>query len=575
MEQGTVGLTPDPSLQPGTYDGSVTISSAGFSDSPLTVPVHYVVLPPATSYLTPIPSQLVILGNYDGTAAVNLPSYEYGKLTITSVTPWIVPTPDGSAASIIENSLPAGVSVGQITIARQFDPQSPYQVTVFAVEGTTVEAVGVSNVLAGPAILSFLAQPADTPKHATVGVWPSGAYRVPFTATSEATWLTVSPAAGSAPWILSLTANPGGLQPGTYASHLDIAANHTGNGGARIPVTLTIQENVPFNIDPAAVAVRPAEGQIQIVLTLNSAQTMTYTADTGDFNIGLEAVLSCTDDSGLSGTTPGQIAIQLGACAGPGTGWGDLNFTTSDNNVREVPVAVMPTTLFPLINPGGIVNDATFSPGPVAPGSIVAIFGLDLAYSVSSYSAPLPDFSPLPTPDVGLFPNPNQGEIGIFYQSPTQWNIQIPYELTPGNYLLHIGNYTQVAFSVAAVAPYVFNWGANHGSILNADNSLNTPDTPAAAGSFMQVYLTGQGAVSPPVNSRMAAPATPLSYVVANTTATIDGASAQVSFAGLAPGFVGLCQVNIDIPTGLPAGQHKLVITIGGMSSNDVVFDTK
>jgi hypothetical protein len=84
-----------------------------------------------------------------------------------------------------------------------------------------------------------------------------------------------------------------------------------------------------------------------------------------------------------------------------------------------------------------------------------------------------------------------------------------------------------------------------------------------------------RGAVNPPVNSRLAAPATPLSYVVANTTATIDGASANVSFAGLAPGFVGLCQVNIDIPVGLPAGQHNLVVTIGGIQSNQVTVNTK
>jgi adhesin/invasin len=349
---------------------------------------------------------------------------------------------------------------------------------------------------------------------------------------------------------------------------------------------LTIQDNVPFNVDPAAAAVsliQYGSGTIRsqlaspLQMTLTSTQTMTYVADTGDDSTGLAAILTCPNSTGLAGTTPGQISIQLSECSDSPGGWGDLTFTTSGNNIRVVPVTVMPARLFPLINPGGIVNDATFSSGPVAPGSIVAIFGLDLANSVSSYSPPLPPSYAFSPPNLGVSPVPSDDAlIGIFYQSPTQWNIQIPYGATPGNYLLQIGNSPQVAFTVAATAPYIFNWGGNHGSILNADNSLNTPDAPAAAGSFMQVYLTGQGAVDPPViNPLSAAPATPLSYVVATTTATIDGAPAVVSFAGLAPGFVGLCQVNINIPSGLPAGQHKLVITMGSVNSNEVVFDSK
>ena len=131
------------------------------------------------------------------------------------------------------------------------------------------------------------------------------------------------------------------------------------------------------------------------------------------------------------------------------------------------------------------------------------------------------------------------------------------------------------SFTVAAVAPYIFTWGANHGAILNVDYILNTPDNPAVAGSAIQVYLTGQGAVNPPVPTRQAAPSTPLSYTVADTTATIDGASANVSFSGLAPGFVGLGQVNVGIPDGLSPGQHTLVIAIGGVNTNAVLFNTQ
>ena len=447
--------------------------------------------------------------------------------------------------------------MGHVTIKNQ-------PVTVYVVEGSLQGAAPIPYLTAVPPILSFLAQPGDAPRNATIGVWPSGSHRIPFTAMSEAPWLTVSSSAGSAPAILTLVASPSGLQQGTYSTHIDITSTQAANGGARIPVTLTVENSVVFNVDPASIATYSPTAPVE--MTLTSTQTMTFTAS------GLEQLPLC--QSGGAGTTPGQISI-LGGCSPNQSAWGNIEFATSANNVREVPVAFLPPALYPLINPGGIVNDATFAPGPVAPGSIAAIFGTELSSSTASCSAPLPLSCVLFGPTLGLFAAPNFAYFGNFYQSPGQWNIQIPFELTPGTYMLQIGTSPWVNFTVVPVAPYVFNWGNNHGSILNADNSLNTPDRPAAAGSFMQVYLTGQGAVNPSVPSTFAAPSSPLSYVAATTTATIDGTPASVSFAGLAPGFVGLCQVNIDIPTGLPPGQHSMVIAIGGVQSNQVVFNTK
>jgi uncharacterized protein (TIGR03437 family) len=250
-----------------------------------------------------------------------------------------------------------------------------------------------------------------------------------------------------------------------------------------------------------------------------------------------------------------------------------VQFTTGGNNIRDVPVVQQSGPLVSAITPGGVVNDATFSRGPVAPGSIVAVFGTELAASnYVALAGSLPNVSP-PTNSPFLLPSSGD-QFGIYYWSPTQWNLQIPTDLAPGPYWLLMGESVAVPFTVAAVAPYIFNWGSNHGSILNADNSLNTPQTPAAAGSAIQVYLTGQGAVNPQLTTRQAAPSGPLSYVTATTTATIDGAPVNVPFSGMAPGFVGLCQVNVAIPNDLSHGQHKLVINIGGVNSNEVIFDS-
>jgi len=74
--------------------------------------------------------------------------------------------------------------------------------------------------------------------------------------------------------------------------------------------------------------------------------------------------------------------------------------------------------------------------------------------------------------------------------------------------------------------------------------------------------------VSPPVADGAAAGSNPPSEVTSTVTATIGSAAATVKFAGLAPDFVGLWQVDALVPAGLAAGDYPLVITVGGESSN-------
>ena len=97
----------------------------------------------------------------------------------------------------------------------------------------------------------------------------------------------------------------------------------------------------------------------------------------------------------------------------------------------------------------------------------------------------------------------------------------------------------------------------------NQDYSVNSVSNPAKVASYVTLYGTGAGAVSPPVPTGAAAPASPSSSTVGEVTATINGLPCTVLFAGLTPGNVGLLQVNIQVPK-LPSGTYPIQISVGG-----------
>jgi uncharacterized protein (TIGR03437 family) len=92
---------------------------------------------------------------------------------------------------------------------------------------------------------------------------------------------------------------------------------------------------------------------------------------------------------------------------------------------------------------------------------------------------------------------------------------------------------------------------------------------PASPGEIVSIYCTGLGAVNPPVEVGMAPPS-PSPVAVVAPEVRIGGQPAQVSFAGLAPGFAGLFQINAEIPPGTSAGAQDVVVSSGGMNSNTV-----
>lgn len=246
---------------------------------------------------------------------------------------------------------------------------------------------------------------------------------------------------------------------------------------------------------------------------------------------------------------------------------------------------VGPLLQAPAINPGGVVNGGTFGNQPPAPASIGSLFGTNLA------AAPLlAPILPLPTSLGGLSIQINGILAPLFFVSPTQVNFQFPWELRGQlqvTIIITVNGQTSAPQTVtlAPVAPALFslnNRGSGQGAIKISNTSIfaapqgsipGTEPRPARRGEFVTIYCTGLGDVRNRPATGAPASSNPLSTTLVTPTVTIGGIAATVNFSGLAPGFVGLYQVDVQVPENAPTSDvTPVTLAIGGVSLNTVTM---
>lgn len=222
------------------------------------------------------------------------------------------------------------------------------------------------------------------------------------------------------------------------------------------------------------------------------------------------------------------------------------------------------------LNPTGVLNDASFAPftARLSPGELVALFGTGLSTQTASAST-----LPLPTTLGGVKVVINGFSAPLIFVSPTQINAVIPYEVTNVAQIQVVSatNSSQTSNTVTELmnydtSPGIFTYnpadGTGYAAALHQNFSVVSPSNPAQPGEVIQVYVTGLGAVTPAVND--GSPGTAISpYNTTTNTiqADVNGTIASVGFSGLAPGFAGVYQLNISIPTGLTPGDNPLDIS--------------
>lgn len=223
-----------------------------------------------------------------------------------------------------------------------------------------------------------------------------------------------------------------------------------------------------------------------------------------------------------------------------------------------------------------VVNAAGFQPNaPVAPGSLASAFPVDGEFAGAATAAV--EELPLPTTLGGAQVLIDGDPAPLVFVAASQINFQIPSGASADRHDLSVTvNGAEVAagfVDVLSTYPGIFILDPadvfEPGAVLNQDGSVNGPDNPAAPGSVVIAFGTGQGEVDNPVADGEAAAGDPLSRTVAPTEAWVAAQEAAVSFSGLAPGFVGLWQVNLTLPDGV-TGRAALFLKSGGIASNSV-----
>jgi uncharacterized protein (TIGR03437 family) len=340
----------------------------------------------------------------------------------------------------------------------------------------------------------------------------------------------------------------------------------TGNNRiAVLPSVPTAGNNPPvlFSIaglnNPYAVFVDPVSGTIWVSNT-NQNQVLQYASGVSIIENAMpSATLSVFGPVSVATDPFGNPVIAEGGANRVGFYYPAIDYTTSAGGV-----------------PGQLSGNSANLFGRFAPGMLATIFsfpsapfgGTTASFSASPIAAALGDVQV----SVGGTTAP------LLYVSPSQINFQVP-GATPVGGLEEI----QVAristgqvlaswlFQIDAVSPGLFTVdGSGSGQLaaVNQDGSVNNGANPAKAGNIVTLYATGQGAVDgmpldgQPAQGIVSTAETPQVFI---NSGFVPGGDVQ--FSGLAPGFAGLWQINVQVPSDAPPGDVVVFIIYGGVNS--------
>ncbi len=380
-----------------------------------------------------------------------------------------------------------------------------------------------------------------------------------------------------------------GMPEGTYNGTLQIAGSSFAADNRTVQVRFVVTSQPIAFAAPTRLSIKVAQNGQPVTAAIGVGNrglgTLSVTGVTPTLSNGagwltgapattfLGANLTFTPGSLAPGTYRGSVAIAVNAINGP-------TLTVP----IEMEVVASPT---PAISFGGVLNNADYRVGDqIGVGAIAALFGEFLADAQAFNTQ-----TTLPTTLGGVRVLVNGRAAPLYFVSPGQINFQVPLETTGGEATIQVernsvvGN--RVSATIVPAAGRILVWpGLRYGIIVNADGTLPLPaaitlgtyrSKPVRAGETLVIYSIGFGQTNPPVQTGVASPSNPLAQLsgvlVHFGPRSLFGTSVvqPASFAGLSPGFVGLYQINVQVPEGVtPLEDLDLSIEYNGQFSNTV-----
>jgi len=420
-------------------------------------------------------------------------------------------------------------------------------------------------------------------------------YQVAVSTENGSGWLSASPVTGTvsttAPAQLTIAVNGVNLTPGIYTGDVHISISNlavrTVNVTFIVPRSASASAAIAAraittqsSCTPAKLVVIPTSlagnfstpaawpRTVAVQLADDCGNSVTSGRVVAEFSNGdppLSLNLSGNNAAVYSATwTPAHAATQLTVTA---------QATASGLQPASAQIlGAVSDTAAPILANNGVLHNLYPQPGaPLAPATIVQIFGSAMAATTGGTTIPLPNLWNGTSVLIG-------GELApLYYVSSGQINAQLPVDLVPGQQyqvLVSANNAytTPVAINIAPVTPGIARLANGQVIAQHADFSLVTEAAPAKPGEYLVAYLAGMGLTDTPVGTGAQAPSSPLAAVNASASVAIDGEAAPVLFAGLTPGFIGLYQINFQVPSDAQSGDRKLEILQDGLAANTSVL---
>jgi uncharacterized protein (TIGR03437 family) len=253
--------------------------------------------------------------------------------------------------------------------------------------------------------------------------------------------------------------------------------------------------------------------------------------------------------------TPGSFGFNAGAGYDQATGLGSVDaYALATSWKGQNPSAVPGPPSITAVGNGASFNQR------YAPGMLLSIYGAQLSPVTQAFGS-----VPLPMQMGGVSVTINGIAAPLYYVSSGQLNVQIPNETPAGSVVLKVNNNglsASTTFTVAAAAPGIFT-DANGAPVPSTTGSRSKSQ-------LLTLYITGYGAVTPAVPTGAGpAASTPIASLPKpqqNVTVTVGGVAASSS-AVVPWGYVGVMQINYQVPATAPLGAQPVVVTVGGIAS--------